>query len=126
MLKISFVTFHSLLLLSISSSLFAKVPIVVSDEMMDFVTHREALSSLLKPIVQKNEENVLVAYEKEEAKLAIVREDMLQNFYKDNRFKKENAYHVIGKVSGRAVLYFAANPEKSFLDVAALKHNIYL
>jgi len=119
--KISFILVH-FLLFCISSSLFAKVPIVVSDQMMDFVTHREALSSLLKPIVQKNEENVLVAYEKEEAKLAIVREDMLQKFYQDNRFKKKNAYHVIGKVSGRAVLYFAANPEKSFLDVAALKH----
>ena len=122
MLKIFSVVVHLFLMVYMPSSLFAKVPIVVSDKMMDFVTDREELSALLRPVSQKNEESVLRAYEKGEVKLAIVRADMLQKFYKTSRLQKQNAYHVIGRVSGKAVLLFAARPENDFLGIDALKN----
>jgi len=98
--------------------LYAKVPILISETMSHFVSEEPKLSKLLKVLPQRNEELVIDSFIQKKAKLAIVRSDILQELYK----KGMRDYHIIGRVSGRAVLYFAAKDKKRTSIERAFRH----
>jgi len=85
------------------SLLQAKIPIAVSDTMEGFINNYPVFSRTFKVLVQHDEQSVCNTFFRKEAKLAIVRSDILA----DTDEKNMHTYHIIGKLSSRAVLYFA-------------------
>ncbi len=98
--------------------LSAKVPIVLSDTMSNFVSDEPTLSKILRVVAQKNEEHVIKSFIQKKYKLAVVRSDMLEELYKNGM----RDYHVIGRISGRAVLYFATKDTKRASIKKAFTH----
>ena len=98
--------------------LSAKVPIVLSDTMANFVSEEPTLSKILRVVAQKNEERVIKSFMHKKYKLAVVRSDMLEELYKNGM----RDYHVIGRISGRAVLYFATKDTKDASIEKAFTH----
>jgi len=102
-------------------ALEAKVPIILSDTMVHFVDEEPELTKLFTVLSQKSEALTVKAFVNKKAKLALIRSDMLQGLYQ--RGMKE--YHIIGKVSGRAVLYFASkNTKRSSIEQAFMHRRI--
>jgi len=99
-------------------SLYAKVPIVISETMALFVSDEPKLSKILRVVPQKNEQVTVNAFLYKKAKLAVIRSDMLEELYKNGM----RDYHILGKVSGRAVLYFATKDKQQSSIEKAFSH----
>ena len=98
-----------IVLLLFCMPLGAKVSLAVSKSMSGFVSNESNLSQYTKSLVQNDEVAVLESFVKHEAKLAIVREDILATFHQNREAVTQAPYHIIGKVSAQAVLYFATH-----------------
>jgi uncharacterized protein (TIGR02594 family) len=94
----------------------AKIPMVVSTTMENFVSKYPVFSHTFKVLPQHDELSTYNAFRKKEVKLAILRSDFLADLYKENLHKRMYAYHIIGKLSRRAVLYFAMKEESNSID----------
>jgi uncharacterized protein (TIGR02594 family) len=99
-------------------SLYAKVPIAISETMAFFVSDEPKLSKILR-VVPKNDEQIVVnSFLHKKEKLAVIRSDMLEELYKNGM----RDYHILGRVSGRAVLYFATKDKKRLSIEKAFSH----
>ena len=82
--------------------------------MIHFFDQKPEIAKLFKVLPQKNEEAVLASFMKQKAKLAIARSDVLQELYNT---QKMTEYRILGKVSGKAVLYFATKDNMGITSV---------
>ena len=98
----------------------ASVPILISQSISDVVSSNNDVLRLLDPIIQKNDSFILPAFIQGKANFAIVRSDILEEYYK----KKNNSrpYHIIGKVSKKSVLYYLSTQNNTIKSVKDLHH----
>jgi len=106
-------SFILLVCLGLGASLSAKIPIAASVEMSSFVLDNQELSSLLSVYPQKNETLVRDNFMEHEVKLAIVRSDFLHDIFLANREQAIETYRIIGKIHGKAMLYYATKEQNS-------------
>ena len=75
--------------------------------MEPFTSSHALFAHSFKMAIFNSEVSVNEAFRSKKVKLAILRSDILYDLYTNSRHKKSIAYHIIGKLSARAILYFA-------------------
>ena len=104
------------------SILFAKLPIAVSSDTASFVLDNPKLSTLLSAYPQENETEVRNLFLEHNIKLAIVRSDLLREIFLAGKQNNTTPYHIIGKVPGKSILYFATKEHNATTISLVLAH----
>jgi len=111
-----------LLLFLLCIQVEGKVTLAVSKNMLDFVNESSKLFKHSKTLVQNDELSVKETFLKHESKLAIIREDILSDLHQNNENLKKAPYHIIGKISEKAILYFAKQEQQEESLEATFSH----
>ena len=106
-MKIVF-TFFLLLTFSIPS---LAISLALSCTIEERISKSSFVTKGVNPLPCMTEEAVRIAYKKGQTPLAILRADMLIKLAKASREKQMPAYHILGKLSAKSILYFATSPK---------------
>ena len=101
----------------------AKVELLTSGITATLISENKNLSMLFQPVIQSNELEVVEKYMNKEASFALVREDIFYTFLSEHKMLHSN-YHIIGKISEKAILYFFSKEDHKIKNIQNKKISI--